>query len=338
MKSFENFKIKDLVLKNRIIMAPMCTYSSDEEGFVKNFHKVHYGSRAMGGSSLIIVEASAVSPEGRISNNDLGIWDDKHIEGLKSLVDIIHENGAKASIQLAHAGRKCDSGDQPILAPSPIRHSLQYKEPIGLEISQIKDLVLNFKNAAKRANEAGFDSIEIHGAHGYLIHQFLSPITNKRQDQYGGTLENRVRFLKEILLAINKIWPSNKPISLRLSASDYRKDGLSEDDTVNIVNQLKNYFQLAHISSGGLVSVAINTFPGYQVNLAQYIKDKCNIPTIAVGLITDYRQVEEILSNNRADLVALGRELLYNPYAPLQMAKENNIEIDFPVQYLRAFK
>lgn len=338
MKTFEKFEIKDLKLKNRIVMPPMCTYSSDENGLVTDFHRVHYGSRAIGGTGFIIVEATAVIPNGRISNRDLGIWDDDHIEGLKSLVKNVHDYNAKIAVQLAHAGRKSESGDKFIVAPSPIRHSDHYQDPQELSKEGISNLVEQFKHGARRALEAGFDSIEIHAAHGYLIHEFLSPITNKRVDEYGGSLGNRTRFLREILLAIKEVWPNDKPIIVRFSATDYVKGGIDKNEIIDIINETKGCFDIAHISTGGLVDTEINTFPGYQVKLADSIKKRCDIPTIAVGLIENFNQIEEILSNDRADLVALGRKLLREPYAPLHMAYAQGADIEFPPQYKRSFK
>lgn len=319
-------------------MPPMCTYSSDGDGFVKDFHRVHYGSRAIGGAGLLIVEATAIVPNGRISDRDLAIWDDAHIEGLKSIVDNVHPYGAKIGIQLAHAGRKSDSGDDYIVAPSPIKHSDSYKEPRQLTSSEIKQLVVSFKEAARRADEAGFDIIEIHAAHGYLIHEFLSPISNQRVDEFGGSLGNRTRFLRKILLAVKEVWPEEKPIFVRFSASDYKKGGIDKDEIVDIIDEVKDYFDLAHISTGGLVDTDIDVYPGYQVKFAETVKRRCNIPTIAVGLIENFNQIEEILSNHRADLVALGRKLLRDPYAPLQMAHEEGIDIDFPPQYKMSFR
>lgn len=338
MKTFEKYSIKDLELKNRIVMAPMCTYSSDGDGFVKDFHRIHYGSRAIGGVGLIILEATAIVPNGRISNVDLGIWDDKHVEGLKSLVEYVHPYGSKIGIQLAHAGRKSDSGDEYIVAPSPISHSDEYKHPQELTTCEIKELVESFKEGARRANEAGFDVIEIHAAHGYLIHEFLSPITNKRVDEYGGSLGNRTRFLTEILLAVKERWPKEKPVFVRFSATDYEKGGIDKEDIIDIINEVKDCFDMAHISTGGLVDTAIDVYPGYQVKFAESIKKRCEIPTISVGLIENFNQIEELLSNNRSDLVALGRKLLRDPYAPLHMAYDENIDIEFPAQYRRAFR
>lgn len=338
MKTFKKFNIKDLELKNRIVMPPMCTYSSDKDGFVKDFHRVHYASRAIGGTGLLIVEATAIIPNGRISNGDLGIWDDSHVEGLKSIVENVHAYDAKIAIQLAHAGRKSDSGDEYIVAPSSIQHSDEYAMPRELSLDDIKDLIEKFKDGARRALEAGFDAIEVHAAHGYLIHEFLSPITNKRRDRYGGNLEKRTRFLKEILLAIREVWPEEKPIIVRFSATDYVEGGIDKDEIVDIVNEVKEFFDIAHISSGGLVDVHIDVFPGYQVSFAETVKVKCDIPTISVGLIENFNQVEEIISNGRSDLVALGRKLLREPYAPINMAAEENIDIEFPTQYKRAFR
>lgn len=338
MKSLSSFKIKNLELKNRIVMPPMCMYSSDNEGYVKDFHEVHYVSRALGGVGLIIMEATAVVANGRISNRDLGIWDDSHIDGLKSIVSKSKVYGAKMGIQLAHAGRKSDSGDEYIVGPSAIRHSNDYEMPRELSKEDISEVVLAFREAARRANEAGFDVIEIHGAHGYLLHEFLSPISNKRTDEYGGTVENRVRFLKEILHSVKEVWPNEKPILLRVSADDYIDGGINKEEMVKIINLIKNDIDVVHVSSGGIKDTKINIFPGYQVTHAETIKKECNIPVIAVGLIKEFDHVEEILANNRSDLVALGRELLRNPFFVLEMAKSRNIEnFPYPGQYKRSF-
>lgn len=318
-------------------MPPMCMYSSDETGMVNDFHRLHYISRALGQVGLIILEATAVIPNGRISNRDLGIWSDDHIEGLKSLVNGIKEYGSKVGIQLAHAGRKSDAGDKYIVAPSPIRHSDEYKEPMELSKDDIKEIVQYFQDASRRAYEAGFDTIEIHAAHGYLIHEFLSPITNKRKDEYGGSIENRTRFLKEIIRAIKEVWPEEKPILVRVSADDYAEGGINKEEMVKIIDQIKNDIDIIHVSTGGLVPAKINTFPGYQVSHSEAIKKQCNIPTITVGLLDSYEQSEEILWNERADLVAFGRALLRNPYLPLNMAYEHNIDIHFPEPYKRGF-
>lgn len=337
LKSLSNYKIKNLELHNRMVMAPMCMYSSDESGEVKEFHKIHYGSRALGNIGLIIVEATAVIPNGRISSGDLGIWSDDHIEGLKSIVEFVHTTDSKIGIQLAHAGRKSASNDEYIVAPSAIQHSEKYKEPRKLSKEDIKSLVKSFTDAAIRADKAGFDIIEIHGAHGYLIHEFLSPITNKRDDEYGGNVENRTRFLKEILQSVREVWPEEKPILLRVSADDYKKEGIDKEEMVKLINEIKKYIDIVHVSSGGLVDVSFPVYPGYQVLHAETIKHKCNIPTIAVGLIDTYEQIEEILQNNRADLVAMGRALLRDPHFVMNMADKHKLELEYTKQYKRGF-
>ncbi len=337
MNSLTSYKLKDMELKNRIVMPPMCMYSAEEDGLANDFHEVHYVSRAVGGTGLIIVEATGVTPNGRISSNDLGIWSDDHIPGLKKIVDKSKVYGAKIGIQLAHAGRKCESNDEFIVAPSPIRYSEDYRVPRELTKEEIAKIVLQFKDAARRANEAGFDIIEIHGAHGYLINEFLSPLTNKRTDEYGGSRENRVRFLKEILVAVKEVWPESKPIALRVSADDYTFGGIYKEEMVEIINLVKNHIDIAHVSSGGVVLARINTFPGYQLTHAEYIKEKCCIPIIAVGLIKDFDQVEEIISNNRADLVAVGRAILRDPYFVSNMAYQNKIKGINPKQYDRGY-
>lgn len=338
MLTFSNYSLKNLILKNRVVLPPMCMYSSDSSGLVKEFHKAHYSARALGGVGLIIIEATAIEPRGRISSYDLGIWSDNQIKGLSSIVELVKEYGTKIGIQLAHAGRKCGSEDEIIVAPSPIPFSNEFKNPMELSHSDIKDVVHAFKESARRANEAGFDTIEIHAAHGYLIHQFLSPLSNRRSDEYGGDLSNRTRFLKDVLNNIKLVWPDDKPILLRVSADDYSDGGINIEEMVNIINEVKDLIDMVHVSSGGLVLAHINLFPGYQINFSDIIRNRCNIPTIAVGLIKDYDQVEEILSNKRADLVALGRELLREPFWVLNKAYENDIDIKYPRQYIRGFR
>lgn len=338
MLAFSNYELKNLILKNRIVLPPMCMYSSDNYGLVKDFHKIHYSARALGGVGLIILEATAVESRGRISSQDLGIWSDDHIDGLSSIVELVKPYGSKIGIQLAHAGRKCGADNEIIVAPSPIPFSDEFKNPMELSHNDIKDVIHAFTEGARRSNEAGFDTIEIHAAHGYLIHQFLSPLSNRRTDEYGGSLQNRTRFLKEILNSIKLVWPDEKPILLRVSADDYMDGGINIEEMVNIINEVKNLIDMVHVSSGGLVLAPINLFPGYQINFSDIIRNRCNKPTIAVGLIKDYDQVEEILSNNRADLVALGRELLREPFWVLNTASKNDIKIKYPRQYVRGFR
>lgn len=338
MTTFTDFKLKSMTLKNRIVMPPMCMYSSDEEGMVKDFHLSHYVSHATGGVGLIILEATGVEPMGRISSQDLGIWNDEQIFGLKSLVTNCKKYGTKVAVQLSHAGRKCRANVDYIVAPSAIKHDDNYRLPKELTKEEIKDIVLNFRNASIRVNEADFDALELHGAHGYLIHQFLSPISNKRTDEYGGSLENRVRFLKEILMSISEVWPKEKPIILRISATDHKVGGITTKESIDIINNIKEFIDIVHVSSGGIETVPIKLYPGYQVKFAEAIKNECNVPTIAVGLIKDYDHVEEVLSNDRADLVALGRELLRNPNWVLNNAYNHKIQINYPEQYERAYR
>ncbi len=338
MKAFEKYTLKDMEIKNRIVMPPMCMYSSDNTGTVQEFHKMHYGARAIGGTGLIIQEATAVEPRGRISDRDLGLWSDDHIEGMKNLVQNIKGYGAKAGIQLAHAGRKSESRSAIPVAPSPIPFSDDYRIPHELDLEEIKKIAEKFKEAAKRALLAGYDLVEIHAAHGYLIHEFLSPITNKRTDEYGGSLQNRTRFLKEVIQAVKEVWPDDKPLTIRVSATDYLPGGIDGDEIVRIVNEVKDRLDMIHVSSGAIAPAEMNLYPGYQVQYAEKIKKECDIPTIAVGLIKDFDQVEEILRNGRADLVALGREILRNPNWVLSNMNNQNIETKYPDQYFRAFK
>jgi NADPH2 dehydrogenase len=338
MLTFQPIKINNLSLKNRIVMPPMCMYSSDDSGLVKEFHKVHYIQRALGGVGLIIQEATSVEKRGRISENDLGIWEDNQIEGLKDLVANLKKYDTKVAIQLAHAGRKCGVRDEDIISCSAINFNDDYKTAREMTTEDIKAVIESFKSAALRSLEADYDAIEIHAAHGYLIHQFLSPITNHRNDEYGGSLTNRVKLLKEILTSVRQVWPNDRPIILRVSASDYVKDGIDVYMMKDIINQIKDLIDIVHVSSGGLVLAPIKLFPGYQVKFSEYIKEETGLPTIAVGLITNIEQVEEILGNNRADLVALGRELLRNPNWVLNNANSSDVKIQYPPQYLRAYK
>ncbi len=334
-KLFEPYTIKNVTLKNKIVMSPMCMYSSDQSGEVKNWHLVHYGTRAVGGAGLIMVEATAVTPQGRISPGDLGIWSDEHIAGLSKIVEIIHENDAKAAIQIAHAGRKAQlEGD--IIAPSAIPFDDSSKTPLEMSVEQIKETIAAFKEGASRAKQAGFDVIEIHAAHGYLINEFLSPLSNKRTDEYGGSPENRYRLLKDVITAVKEVYDG--PLLVRVSASDYQPEGLAAKDYIRIGEWLKeDGVDLIDVSSGAVVPAKIPVFPGYQVGLSEQIKHGADIPTGAVGLITSPVQAEEILQNNRADLIFLGRELLKNPYWPRTAAKELRTELKPPVQYERGW-
>ncbi|OUM85474.1 MAG: NADPH dehydrogenase [Bacillus thermozeamaize] len=336
---FQPYQIKDLTLRNRLVMSPMCMYSADEEGRVQDWHLVHYPARAVGGVGLVMLEATAVEPRGRISDQDLGIWSEDHLPGLERLVQLIHQHGAKAGIQLAHSGRKGRLKRDKIVAPSAIAFDASYDVPEALTLEGIAQVVNAFREGARRALEVGMDVVEIHAAHGYLLNQFLSPLSNHREDAYGGSFEGRVRLLREVIRAVREVWPEKKPLFLRVSCEEYAEGGLHIEDHVQIARIAKEEgVDLIDCSSGGLLPVLpSNMGPGYQVPYAERIRREAGIATAAVGLITQAEQAEEILLNGRADLVFLGRELLRNPYWPLQAAKKLGVEVDYwPVQYHRA--
>lgn len=335
-KLFEPMTIKNTTFKNRIVMAPMCMYQSDkEDGQVTDWHRIHYPTRAVGQVGLIIVEATAVQPQGRISARDLGIWEDEHIEGLAEIVRLMKSHGAKTGIQLAHAGRKA-TVDGAIQAPSAIAFSEEYKTPVEMTDEDIKETIQAFKDGAVRAKKAGFDVIEIHGAHGYLINQFLSPLTNKRTDQYGGSAENRYRLLREVIDAVNEVW--NGPLFVRLSAHDYAEGGMTPEQYIEMSQWMKQQgVDLIDVSSGAVVPAKINAYPGYQVPFAETIKQQTPIAAGAVGLITSPLHAEEILQNGRADMVFLARELLRNPYWAYTAATELKADIPAPVPYERGW-
>lgn len=317
-------------------MSPMCMYSShNEDGHVQNWHFTHYVSRAVGQVGMIMLEATAVHPQGRISSRDLGIWDDRHIEGLQALVSQIKEHGATTAIQLAHAGRKA-TVDGEIFAPSAIAFDENMKRPKEMSIDEIKETIVAFKEGASRAKKAGFDIIELHGAHGYLINEFLSPVSNKRTDEYGGSAENRYRFLHEIITEVKQVWDG--PLLVRVSASDYLPEGLDVEDHVTFARWMKqDGVDLIDVSSGAVAPAKIPVYPGYQVKFAETIKQQADIATGAVGLITSGLQAEEILRNERADLIFIGRELLRDPYWARAAAKDLRTDIQAPVQYERGW-
>lgn len=347
MKLFTPIKFRNIELKNRIVMSPMCMYSA-EEGVANDFHFVHYGSRAQGGVGLVMVEATGVEPRGRITNKCLGIWNDEQALALKKIVDFVHQNSeSKIGIQLAHAGRKGSTWENrqisieegwETIAPSPIPFHHSERTPHVLTIEEIKNLIEDFRKATKRAVDAGFDVIEIHGAHGYMIHQFLSPLSNTRSDEYGGNSENRARFLMEILDVVNSEITENQALFVRISGTEYAENGWEISDSVELSKALKaKNVDLIDVSSGGNISgVTIPLNPGYQVPLAEAVKKNADIKTGAVGLITDANHAEEILENEQADLIFLAREILRNPYFAVQSAWENDEENFYPHQYLRA--
>lgn len=336
VKLFEPFTIKETTFKNRIVMAPMCMYQSDQEdGQVMDWHRVHYPTRAVGQVGLIIIEATAVQPKGRISAQDLGIWEDGQVEGLTELVRLMKQQGSKTGIQLAHAGRKA-TVEGPIQAPSALAFNEKYQTPVEMDKAEIKETVQAFKDGAIRSKKAGFDVIELHAAHGYLINQFLSPLTNKRHDEYGGSSENRYRLLREVIDAVNEAWDG--PLFVRISAHDYTEGGMTPEQYVEMAKWMKEQgVDLIDVSSGAVVPAQIPVYPGYQVPFAETIKTQTPIATGAVGLITSPLQAEEILQNKRADLVFLARELLRDPYWAYTASKELGAEIEAPESYKRGW-
>ena len=344
---YSKIKFRNLDLKNRWVMSPMCMYSA-ENGVPNDFHFVHYGSRAQGGTGLIIVEATGVVPEGRITNKCTGIWNDEQVEAFRKIVKFVHENSeSKIGIQLAHAGRKASTwnGKQISLeegwetvAPSPIAYHESERIPHVLSTEEIKSLIQSFRDAAKRSINAGFDLVEIHAAHGYLVHQFLSPLSNIRTDEYGGSFENRIRFLLEIVDAVNEVLDENHPLFVRISATDYAENGWDLEQSVELAKILKTKnVDLIDVSSGGNIHGAkITLFDGYQVPFAAEIKKKSGIKTGAVGLIKTAEQAEEILQKEEADLIFVAREILRNPYLAVQNSFNEKGECFFPHQYERA--
>jgi 2,4-dienoyl-CoA reductase-like NADH-dependent reductase (Old Yellow Enzyme family) len=351
MHLFDELQIRAATLRNRIVVSPMCEYSSTD-GFANDWHLVHLGSRAVGGASLVFTEASAVSPEGRISPQDLGIYKDAHIENLSRITHFICDQGAIPGIQIAHAGRKGStmrpwegSGAIPEskggwipVAPSAIPFAEGYATPSALDLSGIRAVVKAFADAARRACEAGFGVVEVHAAHGYLLHEFLSPQSNHRTDSYGGSFENRTRLLCEVIAAIRRVWPESAPLFLRISATDWIEGGWDLGQSIRLTELVGPLgVDLIDCSSGGLAPGAkIPTRAGYQVPFADEIRRKTGILTGAVGLITTAAQADAILREGKADVVLLAREFLRQPYWPLHVARELGFPISWPAQYLRA--
>lgn len=334
MKLFKEIKIKDMKLKNRIVMPPMCMYSA-VDGFANDFHVIHYATRAVGQIGLITVEATAVLPNGGITKDDLGIWSDDHIKSLSWIVNRVHHFGSKIGIQLSHAGRKARDAN-PKIAPSSIPYG-DLSSPIEMSIAQIKEVVEAFKAGARRANQAGFDYLEIHAAHGYLINEFISPLSNKRSDSYGGSLEGRIRLLNEIIIAIRNEWPIEKPLGIRISASEYHQDGLKPKDLVEILNQITpGVVDIINVSSGGIIDLKPDSYPGYQLGFAKKIKAETPFFVMGGGLINDARMASDALEDNEADLIYFGRLALRDPYFPLKFAQRLGVEIEWPRQYVRA--
>jgi 2,4-dienoyl-CoA reductase-like NADH-dependent reductase (Old Yellow Enzyme family) len=349
---FASFTLRDVAFKNRIVVSPMCEYSSDD-GFATDWHLVHLGSRAVGGAGLVLTEAAAVTAAGRISPQDLGIYHDAHIDALAKITRFIDLQGAVAGIQLAHAGRKAatprpwenaaptvapEHGGWEPVAPSAIPFAPGYRTPRALTLAEIAETVAAFAAAARRAHDAGFRVAEIHGAHGYLIHEFLSPLSNTRTDAYGGAFENRTRLAREVSRAVRAVWPEGLPLFFRISASDWAEGGWTLDESVELAKLLKaDGVDLIDASSGGAIADAkIAVGPGYQVPFAERIRRDAAIPTGAVGMITTAEQAEAILGEGKADLIFIARELLRDPYWPLHAARALGVDLPWPVQYERA--
>jgi 2,4-dienoyl-CoA reductase-like NADH-dependent reductase (Old Yellow Enzyme family) len=349
---FAPIDIRGIRILNRVVVSPMCQYSC-ENGFANDWHLVHLGSRAVGGAGLVMAEASAVEARGRISPWDLGIWTDEHIEPLARIARFLKERGSVPGIQLAHAGRKAstdvpwrgtrplssaEGGWQPV-APSPIPFNVGHPVPVELTVPEIRVIVEAFGAAAQRAFNAGFEVIELHAAHGYLIHQFLSPLSNQRTDKYGGPFENRIRFALEVIQAVRSAWPERLPLFLRISATDWAEGGWTLDDSVELARAVrKQGVDLIDCSSGGTVpNAAIPVAPGYQVPFSDRIRRETGILTGAVGLITEPFQANAIIRGGAADLVLLAREFLREPYWPIKAAQVLGAQIRVPAQYSRAF-
>ena len=349
---FEPFSLQSLTLRNRIVVSPMCQYSS-VDGFASDWHLVHLGTRAVGGAAAVIVEATAVSPEGRISPHDLGIWKDEHVTMLARITAFIRGQGAVAGVQLAHAGRKAsmdvpwrgggaldegEGGWRPVYGPSAVAFSSRTQQPVEMTHADITRVIADFRRAAERALAAGFQIIELHGAHGYLLHEFLSPLSNTRTDEYGGSFENRSRFVLQVVDAVRDVWPSGLPLLVRLSATDWTEGGWDIEQSVLLSRILGTHgVDLVDASSGGNVAGAtIPVGPGYQVQFAERIRRDAGVPTGAVGMITDPHQAEDIIRGGRADLVILARQLLRDPYWPLHAASVLGADVAWPPQYERA--
>lgn len=349
-KLFTPLTIRNTTFKNRLVISSMCMYSSDD-GFANDFHLVHLGSRAVGGAALIMQEATAISPEGRISSYDMGIWKDEHRDKLKQIVTFIHQQGALAGIQLAHAGRKAsvarpweggaqisskDGNGWTTVGPSAIAFKDGNEPPVALDAAGIEKVKDDFRLATQRAKQVGYDVVEIHAAHGYLLHQFCSPLSNKRTDAYGGSFENRIRIILEVTDIVKAEWGNDKPVFVRISATEWVDNGWTIDDSVRLANALKQRgVDLVDTSSGGNALASIPSTPGYQVEFAARIKKDAGVLTGAVGLITTAKQAEEILDKSQADLIFMARQSLRDPYFALHAAAEFDEPVTWPKQYER---
>ena len=349
---FTPLRLRGIELPHRILVSPMCQYSS-VDGFANEWHLVHLGSRAVGGAAIVFTEATAVTPEGRISPQDLGIWKDEHIEPLARITHFLHQQGAVPGMQLAHAGRKgstyrpwsekqgevaiADGGWQ-VVGPSPLRFDHNYPEPRELTAAEVSAIPRAFAFAAKRALAAGFRCIELHSAHGYLLHQFFSPLSNHRTDEYGGSFDNRTRLAREVVEAVREVWPDHLPLFVRISATDWAEGGWTVEESVELARKLGAMgVDLIDVSSGGLTPAQkIVTGPGYQTGFSERIMRESGVKTGAVGMITDPVQADHIIRTGQAEVVLLAREMLRDPYFPLRAAHELGHSISWPAQYTRA--
>ena len=350
-KLFEPLRLRDVTFRNRIFVSPMCMYSA-EDGVPNDWHLVHLGSRAVGGAALVMVEATGVSAEGRISPGDTGLWNARQVEAFRRITDFVAARGAVAGIQLAHAGRKASTdvpwkGGRPLapgegawttLGPSPIPFDRGFPPPREMTLADLDRVTDEFAAGARRAVEAGFRVVEVHVAHGYLLHEFLSPLSNRRMDEYGGSLENRMRFPIRVARAVRQAFPAERPVFVRISATDWAEGGWDLPQSIELSKLLKKEgVDLIDCSSGGLVPNAkVPAGPGYQVPFAEAIRREAGIATAAVGMITEPRQAEETLATGRADAIVMARAFLRDPYWPLHAAQELGAEIEWPVQYGRA--
>ncbi len=349
---FDPLRLRGLELKNRIVVSPMCQYSSTG-GFANDWHFVHLGSRAVGGAALVFTEAAAVTPDGCITPADLGIWKDEHIGPLRRILSFVAAQGAVPAMQLAHAGRKAsrnepwkgglaisesEGGWQPIHGPSPIAFDEGWQVPHALDKEEIDRIIHAFADAARRASEAGARVVEIHAAHGYLLHSFLSPLSNRRTDEYGGSFENRTRLVRDAVSAVRRIWPEENPLFLRISARDWTDGGWTADDSVELARMVASLgVDVVDCSSGGnMPRERIPLGPGYQVEFAERVKREAGVHTAAVGMITEPEQAEQIVSAGQADLILMAREFLRHPYWPLSAAHVLKQDAECPVQYARA--
>jgi 2,4-dienoyl-CoA reductase-like NADH-dependent reductase (Old Yellow Enzyme family) len=350
-KLFEPLRLRGVTFRNRIFVSPMCMYSA-EDGVPNDWHFVHLGSRAVGGAALVMVEATGVSAEGRISPGDTGLWNEAQVDAFKRITGFVAARGAVPGIQLAHAGRKASThvpwkGGRPLaasegawttLGPSPVPFDQGFPPPREMTLADLDRVTAEFASAASRAMEAGFGVVEVHAAHGYLLHEFLSPLSNRRLDEYGGSLKNRMRFPLRVVRAVRQTFPENRPVFVRISATDWAEGGWDLPQSIELSKLLKKEdVDLVDCSSGGLVPNAkIAVQPGYQVPFAEAIRREAGIPTAAVGMITEPRQAEEILASGRADAIVMARAFLRDPYWPLHAARELGANVDWPVQYGRA--